>query len=49
MSHGKPFSRFHRFLAKKRRRLLKTFKDFELPKDILTQKFKHEKEMLHDE
>lgn len=47
MSHGKSFSRFHRFLAKKRRRLLKTFKDFELPKDVLIHKFKREKEILH--
>jgi hypothetical protein len=46
MSHGKSFSRFHRYLAKQRRRALRTFKDFELPKDVLARKFKERKESL---
>ena len=47
MSHGKSFTRFHRFLAKRRRRALRMFLDFELPKDVLALKFKQRKEMLH--
>ena len=46
MSHGKSFTRFHRFLAKQRRRALRAFHDFELPKDVLARKFKERKEML---
>jgi hypothetical protein len=46
MSHGKSFTRFHRYLAKRRKRALKMFLDFELPKDIITPKFKRQKEML---
>ncbi len=46
MSHGKSFSRFHRFLAKQRRKALRAFHDFELPKDVLAYKFKKQKEEL---
>ena len=46
MSHGKSFTRFHRFLAKQRRRALRVFLDYELPKDVMLQKFKERKEML---
>jgi hypothetical protein len=46
MSHGRSHNRFHRFLAKKRRQFLKTFKDWELPKDELLHKFKERKSEL---
>ena len=46
MSHGKSFHRFHRFLAKQRRRALRAFLDYDLPKDVMLHKFKERKEML---
>lgn len=47
MTHGKAHSRFHRFLAKRRRRFLRMFLDFELPKDVLAEKFKKRKAELY--
>jgi hypothetical protein len=46
MSHGKSHTRFHRFLAKKRRQLLRQFLDFETPKDVLLHKFKEQKQSI---
>ena len=47
MAHGKAFTRFHRFLAKRKRRLLRMFLDNDLPKDELQKKFKRRKELLY--
>ncbi len=46
MSEGRSFNRFHRFLAKKHRQLLKQFVDREAPKDVLLLKFKRRKTEL---
>ena len=46
MSHGRSHNRFHRFLAKRRRQLLKTFREWELPKDELLFKFKEKRRGL---
>ena len=40
MAHGKAFTRFHRFLAKRKRRLLKMFLHNDLPRDVILEKFK---------
>jgi hypothetical protein len=46
MSQGRSFNRFHRFLAKKRRQVLRHFVDREAPKDVLLLKFKRRKDVL---
>jgi len=46
MSHGRSFNRFHRFLAKTHRQLLRNFVDREAPKDVLLLKFKRRKTEL---
>ena len=46
MSHGRSHSRFHRFLAKKHRSLLKKFRDADQLKDELLIKFKRRKHEL---
>ena len=46
MSHGRAFARYHRFLAKRRRKLLQMFLDRNLPKDVLLEKFKERKAAL---
>ena len=47
MDHGRAFKRFHRYLAKRRRRFLRAFLDFDLPKDVLQEKFKKRKAELY--
>ena len=47
MTHGRAFTRFHRFLAKRKRRLLRMFLDNDLPKDELELKFKRRKAELY--
>ena len=46
MSKDRSFKRFHRFLAKKHRQLLRSFLDREAPKDVLLLKFKRRKTEL---
>jgi hypothetical protein len=46
MSRSRSFNRFHRFLAKQHRRVLKKFRDTETPKDVLLIRFKQDKEQL---
>jgi hypothetical protein len=46
MSQGRSFNRLHRFLAKKRKQILRHFVDREAPKDVLLLKFKHRKTEL---
>ena len=46
MSHGRSFNRFHRWLARRHRRFLRTFVDFELPRDEFLHKYKEERAML---
>ena len=46
MSHGRSHSRFHRFLAKKHKSLLKKFRDADYIKDELLHKFKQRKHEL---
>ena len=47
MAHGKAFTRFHRFLAKRKRRLLRMFLDNDMPRDVLLEKFKRRKAELY--
>jgi hypothetical protein len=47
MAHGKAFTRFHRFLAKRKRRLLRMFLDNDMPRDVLQEKFKRRKIELY--
>jgi hypothetical protein len=46
MSRSRSENRFHRFIAKQHRRVLKKFRDTETPKDILLARFKQRKEEL---
>ena len=46
MSRSRSLNRFHRFLAKQHRRVLKKFRDTETPKDVLLARFKQRKEEL---
>ena len=43
MTRNRAFNRFHRFLAKQHRRVLKQFRDTETPKDVVLLRFKQRK------
>ena len=46
MSRSRSFNRFHRFLAKQHRQVLKKFRDTETPKDVLLAHFKEKRAEL---
>jgi hypothetical protein len=46
MSHSRSHNRFHRFLAKRRRQVLKKFREVDAVKDELLIKFKERKREL---
>ena len=46
MSRSRSENRFHRFIAKQHRRVLKKFRDTETPKDVLLSRFKQKKTEL---